>query len=192
MRAVPIGLISAPLINAYAAINAKATHPNTNAILASQCIARAAEFFLVKQGDPTKLISYCIQNIALNAEYLNYLKTVEELPAYHNLTEKDFEILCGAQPIQAPYFLAKIKGVPSNSKYTTGCVLYLLKQASTPFDALQKSVYLGGDLDSVASITTGILAGCLGLDSLPAFMVESVEGIDYLKEIASQFSSNLP
>lgn len=192
MRAVPIGLISAPLINAYAAINAKATHPNINAILASQCIARAAEFFLIKQGDSTQLISYCIQNIALNAEYLDYLKAVDQLPTYHNLTENDFEILCGTQPIQAPYFLAGIKGVPSDSKYTTGCVLYLLKQVSTPFDALQKSVYLGGDVDSVASITTGILAGCLGLDSLPAFMLESVEGIDYLKKIARQFSSSLP
>ena len=192
MRAVPIGLISAPLINAYAAINAKATHPNINAILASQCIARAAEFFLIKQGNPTKLISYCIQYIALNTEYLDYLKDVDQLPAYHNLTESDFEILCGTQPIQAPYFLAGIKGVPSDSKYTTGCVLYLLKQASTPFDALQKSVYLGGDVDSVASITTGILAGSMGLSSLPAFMLESVEGIDYLKKIAHQFSSRLP
>jgi ADP-ribosylglycohydrolase len=192
MRAVPIGLIPSSLINSYAAINAKATHPNINAILASQCIARAAEFLLIKQGDPKQLISYCTKTVDLNEEYLSYLKDVEQLPAYNNLTEKDFETLCGAQPIQAPYFLAGIKGVPSDSKYTTGCVLYLLKQASTPFDALQKSVLLGGDVDSVASITTGILAGSMGLDSLPSFMLESVEGLAYLKKIGAQFSASLP
>lgn len=191
MRAVPIGLISAHLINAYAAINAKATHPNINAILASQCVARAAEFLLIKQGNAENLISYCTQEIALNKEYSSYLKEVDQLPAYDNLSEKDFEILCGTQPIQAPYFLAGINGVPSDSKYTTGCVLYLLKQASSPFDALQKSVYLGGDVDSVASITTGILAGSMGLGSLPDFMLASVEGIAYLKEIGTQFSASL-
>ena len=70
--------------------------------------------------------------------------------------------------------------------------MYLLKQTFTPFDALQKSVYLGGDVDSLASITTGILAGYMGLSSLPTFMLESVEGIDYLKKIGTQFSSSLP
>jgi ADP-ribosylglycohydrolase len=191
MRAVPIGLIPSPLINTYATINAKATHPNINAILASQCIARAAEFFLIKQANPKELIPYCIQILDLNEEYFSYLKAVDQLPIYDNLSAKDFEILCGAQPIQAPYFLAGINGVPSDSKYTTGCVLYLLKHASTPFEALQKSVYLGGDVDSIASITTGILAGCMGLSSLPTFMLESVEGIEYLKEIGAQFSTAL-
>jgi ADP-ribosylglycohydrolase len=33
-------------------------------------------------------------------------------------------------------------------------------------EALKKSIYLGGDVDSVASITTGIIAGKAGLDSL--------------------------
>lgn len=189
MRAVPIGLIPPHLMNTYAAINAKATHPNINAILASQCIARAAEFFLIKEGNPKKLISYCIQALELNEEYLNYLKEVDQLPVYDQLTDKDFELLCGAQPIQAPYFLAGIKGVPSDSKYTTGSVLYVLKYASSPFEALRKSVYLGGDVDSIASITTGILAGVMGLSSLPAFMLESVEGIDYLKALGAKFSS---
>lgn len=192
MRAVPIGLVPPHLINAYAAINAKATHPNINAILASQCIARAAEFFFLRQGSPKEIIAYCMKTIPLNEEYLHYLKVVDLLPDYNTLTKKDLETLCGAQPIQAPYFLAGINGVPSDSKYTTGCVLYLLKYASTPFDALRKSVYLGGDVDSVASITTGILAGCMGLDSLPAFMLESVEGLVYLKEIGAQFLASLP
>lgn len=189
MRAVPLGLVSSTLINAYAAINAKATHPNIQAILASQAIARAAEYLLRKKGNAFNIIPYCLQTIAFNQGYSRYLRQVNQLPDYDLLTSEHFEILCGSQPIQAPYFLAGIKGVPSDSMYTTGCVLYLLKYAQSPFDALQRSVCLGGDVDSVASITTGILAGCLGLDSLPSFMLESVEGLPYLKQLGQQFAT---
>lgn len=190
MRAVPLGLISSSRINEYAAINAQATHPNINAILASQCIARAAEFYLIKKGNPQQIISYCMDTIPLNQEYGTYLKQVDQLTIYDQLTKEDFKILCGPQPIQPPYFLSGINGVPSDSKYTTGCVLYLLKQVNSPFDALKKSIYLGGDVDSVASITTGILAACMGLSSLPNFMLESVEGLDYLKQLAFEFSTH--
>ncbi|BDS14774.1 ADP-ribosylglycohydrolase family protein [Aureispira anguillae] len=188
MRAVPLGLIHPDLINSYAAINANATHPNINAILASQCIARASEFLLIKKGDPAQLVNYCLQTIAFNEEYKAYLIAVDALGVYEKLQPSDFNILCGEQPIQAPYFLPGIKGVPSDSKYTAGAVLYVLKHSTSAFDALQKSIYLGGDVDSIAAITTGILAGSMGLDSLPSFMLEQVEGLSYLKELARQFA----
>ena len=104
-----------------------------------------------------------------------------------NLSDSDFEILCGAQPIVKPYFLSGIKGVPSDSKFTTGCVLFILKNSETAYDALRKSIWLGGDVDSVASITTGILAGKNGLQSIPKFMIEQVEGVPYLQQIAKAF-----
>ncbi|MGH1338187.1 MAG: ADP-ribosylglycohydrolase family protein [Aureispira sp.] len=182
MRAVPLGLLPPSLINSYAAINAQATHPNINAILSSQCIARAAEFLLVLKGNPSELITYCMEQVPLNQEYQFYLKQVQTLSAYKQLSNAHFEILCGPQPIQTPYFLAGIQGLPSDSKYTTGAVLYLLQQSTTPFDGLQKAIHLGGDVDSVASIVTGILAGSQGLDSLPAYMLAQVEGVAYLRE----------
>ncbi len=74
--------------------------------------------------------------------------------------------------------------MPSDSKYTTGCVLYILKQSTDAFDALQKSIHLGGDVDSVASITTGIMAGIYGLESIPEYMIANVEGKNYFKKIA--------
>lgn len=185
MRATPLGLLPSSLINTYAAINAQATHPNTNAILSSQCIARAAEFLLVKKANSKGVIDYCRQQVPLNEEYQLYLQQVQQLPDYHQLKEVDFAVLCGPQPIAAPYFLAGIKGLPSDSKYTTGAVLYLLQQSTTPFDGLKKAVYLGGDVDSVASIVTGMLAANQGLDSLPDYMVQQVEGVDYLREIGT-------
>jgi len=69
MHAVPLGLIPDHLINEYAAINAKATHPNINAIISSQCIARAAEFILVKNGKQSEVIDYCKKTVTPNEEY---------------------------------------------------------------------------------------------------------------------------
>ncbi|WP_299840105.1 ADP-ribosylglycohydrolase family protein [uncultured Tenacibaculum sp.] len=184
MRSVPLGLIKSDLINQYAEINANATHPNINAILSSQCIARATEFLIQKNGNVKDIIKYCFKTVSLNEEYKTYLRLIENLPDYNDLTNNDFVILCGKQPIEAPYFLSGIHGMPSDSKYTTGCVLYILKQSTDAFDALQKSIHLGGDVDSVASITTGIMAGIYGLESIPNYMIANVEGKNYFKKIA--------
>ena len=191
MRSVPLGFVKPTLINKYATINANATHPNINAIISSQCIARATEFLVIKKGDKNKVIDYCFETVNLNEEYKTYLAKVNKLNLYKNLSEKDYSTLCGNQPIQKPYFLSGIKGVPSDSKYTTGCVLYILKNSTNTFDTLKKSIKLGGDVDSIASITTGIMAGIHGLKTIPSFMLDNVEGKEYLKPIANSFEKHL-
>lgn len=47
--------------------------------------------------------------------------------------------------------------------------------------------HTGGDVDSLASITTGIMAGRAGLDSLPDWMMQQVEGRAYLENLAERF-----
>ena len=185
MRAIPFGLVPEELVNPYAAINALATHPNAQAVQSSQIVARTARYFLVENGPAEAVIPYCLQKIELDEGYQNYLQAVDKLPAYKDLGDAEFALLLGPQPIQEPYFLPGIKGLPSDSKYTAGAVLYILKYASDAFDALKKSVYLGGDVDSLAALTTGILAGRLGIQSLPEYMIEAVEGRDYLEKIAA-------
>jgi len=150
-RSVLFGLISSELINQYAEINAMTTHPNENAVLSSQSIARATEFLIVKKGEKDNLISYVKQNIQLNSEYRSYYNKIDQLGDYASLSKDDFAILCGQQPIQEPYFLPGINGMPSDSKFTAGCVLYILKQAKSTMEALKMSIYLGGDVDSVAA-----------------------------------------
>ena len=191
MRSVPIGLLDDNLINRYAEINANATHPNINAIISSQCIARCAEYLIVKQGPKENLIDYCLKTVALNQEYKQYLNEINSLSEYENLTRKEFKILCGPQPIEEPYFLSGINGVPSDSKFTTGSVLFILKNCKDAMDALKKSVNLGGDVDSIASICTGIMAGVNGLNSIPNYMIEKVEGKIYLEELANKFKEKI-
>ena len=187
MRSVPIGLIEEDLINDYAEINAKATHPNINAIISSQCIARASEYLIIRNGNQEEIISYCKEKVTLNTEYQEYLDKVDQLEDYEDLNLVDFNILCGKQPIEKPYFLPGIKGVPSDSKYTTGSVLYILKNCKDAMDALKKSINLGGDVDSIASITVGIMAEKNGLSSNPEFMKKSVEGLDYFEQLAKDY-----
>ena len=187
MRAVPFGFLSKHIINEYAAINAYATHPNFKAIQSSQIVARASKFILVEKGEEKDLINYCLNTIKLDEEYIEYLNAIQVLPNYDSLKTNQFKILLGNQPIEPPYFLDGIKGLPSDSKYTAGAVLYILKWSIDAFDALKKSIYLGGDVDSIASITTGIKAAQHGLDSLPKFMLENVEGKDYLLKIEKEF-----
>ncbi|MCR6642754.1 MAG: ADP-ribosylglycohydrolase family protein [Sporocytophaga sp.] len=49
MRAIPFGFVNEKDIDRFATINANATHPNSKAIASSICIARAAEYLIVKK-----------------------------------------------------------------------------------------------------------------------------------------------
>jgi ADP-ribosylglycohydrolase len=195
VRAVPIGLLPATWISPYASINANATHPNPVAIWASQCVAHATAFMLMRQGDAQDIFKYCVANIAATTDFKNYLHLVDHLPAFEALFEADFEVLCGPQPIVAPYFLPGICGVPSDSRYTTGCILYVLKHSKSAFEALKMAIRIGGDVDSIAAVTTGIMAARHGIESIPQFMSTQVEGKNYITEIARlfhEFLSKLP
>lgn len=188
MRAIPLGFAPSDQINEMAAINADCTHPHPLAATASILVALAAEGFLLRGIQPEFIISYCITFID-EPETIALLKAADKLPAPDSLAETDYEILCGPQPIREDQFLPGICGLPSNAMQTAVCVLYVLKHAQTPFEALKYSVNIGGDVDSLASICTGLLSGKHGIGDIPSYMIENVEGRAYLAEIAEQFEA---
>lgn len=49
---------------------------------------------------------------------------------------------------------------------------------------------MGGDVDSLAAITTGILAAKHGIKSLPQFMIEHVEGKQKLIDLAAKMKES--
>jgi hypothetical protein len=49
---------------------------------------------------------------------------------------------------------------------------------------------MGGDVDSLAAICTGILAGRYGLGSIPSFLLEQTEGISRLTKLASEYDTS--
>lgn len=176
MRVIPIGFLPEEQIDAIATINADATHPHPVARAASVAIARAARYFLVEHGNAEKLISYCLSHIeGIDASTSKYLKKVDALPSPLHIKPQHYKILLGPQPIEHPRFPVGIMGLPSDAMLTAGAILWVLKHSKTPFEGLKTAIYLGGDVDSVAGVCTGILAGLHGLESLPDYMIQSVE-----------------
>ena len=191
-RAVPLGLLPSNLITAYAHINADATHPHPKARVASLLIAEATHFLLVQQGDTKDLIDYVSSKVHQQEEETeSLLAKIAQLPPPEQLNPQDYEVLCGTQPIVAPRFLPGIKGLPSDAMLTGVCALYVLRHAQNAFEGLKIAVQMGGDVDSLASICTGVLAGKYGLGSLPDFMLANIEGKAYLQQVAREFEDYL-
>ncbi len=189
MRSVPLAFIEENLINDYCKINAQSTHPNALAVASSQVIAWAARFVVYEVGGRNSLISYVLEKMDFNREFNEYLKNLDTLPFEDDLSLDTLRSLCGNQPIETPYFLSGIEGLPSDSKYTAGVVLYILKHISDPFEGLKYAIQIGGDVDSSASIVTGILTSRFGLTSLPHFMIKNVEGKEYVERVAEKFNT---
>jgi ADP-ribosylglycohydrolase len=187
MRAVPFGFLPLERLLDAAKINATCTHPHPKAIDASIGVAIACKALLIDKIDQKNIILHCLKYLN-DAETVEKLKLAENLPAFNQLTDSDFALLCGPQPLEKPEFLSGICGLSSNSMYTLICVLYVLKHSFSSFEGLKSSILIGGDVDSLAAIVTGILGAKYGLDSVPYFMLEEVEGKAYLEEIAEQMN----
>jgi ADP-ribosylglycohydrolase len=186
MRAIPLGLIAEDNINHYATINATSTHPHQKAIDASLLIARATYGLLKKNIAQDDIIKYCLPFVS-DEETIFFLQKADALSSYELLAEVDFETLCGPQPLPKKEFLEGLFGLPSNSMFTAICALYIIKHSFDAFDALKKSIFIGGDVDSLAAITVGITAGKFGINSIPKFMIDNVEGKEYLMQISENF-----
>ena len=191
MRAIPLGLLKDELINHYAIINAESTHPHPKAVAASILVARAAEYVSVQEADQKDVISYCKGQVkGIDEETDNQLNLVDQLP--DKLEEEHYEILCGPQPLQKPTpWISGIKGLASDSMRTACTALYIIKHSNDTFTGLKNSIRVGGDIDSLASICTGILAGRYGLETLPSFMLEKLEGRQKLETLAEEFQEYL-
>ncbi len=188
MRALPFGFAGANL-ERYAIINADATHPHSKARAASIIIARATEFFLVNDGEEKDVFRYCLPEIReMDRETADYLERVESLDS--ELREQDYEVVCGPQPV--PDFpVPNMYGMNADAMRTAGATLHTLKHATDPFDALQRSINYGGDVDSLAAIAVGIMAGRHGLSSLPSFLIDKLEGREYLERVAERFERHV-
>ncbi|WP_222845933.1 ADP-ribosylglycohydrolase family protein [Flavilitoribacter nigricans] len=188
MRAVPLGFAPSHLIDDYALINADATHPHPKARAANILVARACRYLLVEKQDPAKLIHNILPFLQeTDRETADLLLQIDRLPPPHLLQPQHYTLLCGPQPIREPRFPEGIHGLPSDAMLTAGAVAYMLKHFRNTFSGLQFAIRLGGDVDTVAGIVTGILAGRYGSSSLPGFMRRSVEGIPLLRELAKDF-----
>eukprot|EP00929_Paragymnodinium_shiwhaense_P076050 TRINITY_DN3900_c0_g1_i1.p1 TRINITY_DN3900_c0_g1~~TRINITY_DN3900_c0_g1_i1.p1 ORF type:complete len:384 (+),score=112.78 TRINITY_DN3900_c0_g1_i1:95-1246(+) len=182
--------------------NADATHPHPKARASSFLLAFGANFLIMQRGQQQEVLKAA--SAALLAGELRealteeHLQKLDALPDYHefgerfcDMPENVHELLCGLQP--CPY-QEGMHGIWSDAMRTAGVVLYILKWQRGPLDALKASVDVGGDVDSVAALVLGVIGGTSGLrfgeeGGLPWFLLEEVEGIEYLSARACKFET---
>ena len=173
MRSVPLGILPklADVVN-YATINASVTHNTPKGITSSVCIAAASHYIYHGLGQYRGIIGFCTDACkGLDKESLAYFASIESMDCFNP------ESLLGKKDADF--------GVPCDGMRTAGAVLYIVSRSRDSLEnTLTKSILLGGDTDSTASIACGIVAMNSGVAGLPKFLLEKLEngkhGRDYL------------
>jgi ADP-ribosyl-[dinitrogen reductase] hydrolase len=180
MRAMPIGLAD-DLETAvhYAVVNAETTH-NTPEGIASSVFISLASHYLIRNPDKAKdLIDFVhphIQRI--------HQGSADHLYAVSKIDSLDEDLIFGPERSN--------KGVPGDATKTIGAVLYIIsKYADDPREGLRNAVLLGGDTDSVASMSLGLMAINQGLDTLPSWMMKDLTNHKYGKDYLIKLGSKL-
>lgn len=186
MRSVPLAFIQRDDLLEYCRINANATHPHKVAVNASYLTALTAWHFLREEGKANELIPFLLANFDDDSEIRKVLLVIDALPAPDNLSEDDYRLLHGEQPLPHIKWDRNIYGLPCACMKTAYNVVYVLKHSTSTFDALKASIRMGGDVDSLAAVCTGIAGGCYGLDSLPPFLSEKTEGFSRMQYLGEK------
>jgi len=214
MRALPLAFLPDHLMLRYSVANAESTHPHPKATTATLCIVLTARRFISDPAPPATLVTGVISALrALETgdpqvpddETMRYLAQVDSLPPPQPvdrvpwIADDVLEVLCGPQPIwksesEGGTRPRRVTGLDADAMRTAGCVLWLLKHhvAGRPLDTLLWSMYVGGDVDSLAALCIAMVGAKEGLrfgqpGGLPMHMIEMVESVEYLVDTADSF-----
>lgn len=180
MRAVPLAFVSKSNLYDYAVINANSTHPNDAGRNASFLTALTAWHFLRDNGSTDNLIAFLLGYTG-DLEARRLLESVDVLPPPDKLLMGHYLFLHGTQPLEHIRWDKNIYGLPCAAMKTAVNVVYVMKHSNSAFDALKNSINMGGDVDSLAAVCTGIAGGKYGLDSLPKFLLQQTEGLERME-----------
>ena len=178
MRSIPIGIIpDIEKVIDCARINASLTHNTPKGISSSLIVACRAHYTIYPRTayfDETEKTKGIIDEETLS--YFIELSIMERFnPA----------ILFGEED--------KDKGVPCNAMRTVGAMAYLLEHFEEPKDLLAEAVKLGGDTDSVASISLGLTMINRQVSELPAHLFDHLTngryGRDYLIALGDRLAT---
>jgi len=117
------------------------------------------------------------------------------------LSDETVACLCGPQPVwrgpsgaEPDGMPRMVRGLNADAQRTLGCVLYLLKhhQPGRPLETLLRSLYIGGDVDSLAALCLAMVGGREGLrfgdeGGVPMYMLQKLEAAEYIAETADNF-----
>ena len=190
MRAIPLGFLPEELIAPYAWINTNTTHPHPRGAAAGILIAHATRMAL-RDENYSPVMTRLAPVLHEFPGYGEDLLLADSFGPPESLTASEMDHLFGDQ--NTPWFFMQpdnsYHGLTVSAFKTALTALYVLKHARDPWHGLELSIHLGGDVDSLASIVTGILCLRDGLDTLPEFMLAEVEGKTEIEELARQFDA---
>ena len=186
MRAVPLAFVNGDQLHDYCIINADSTHPHPLAREATLITALTGRHFLRDGNSANQLMDFLLAYFHNSFETKKLLEMIDALPAPEGLTEADYILLHGEQPIPWISWDPNIYGLPCAVMKTALNAVYILKHCTNAFDALKTSILMGGDVDSLAAICTGIAAGAYGLESLPQDLLLQTEGFDRMAELGER------
>lgn len=212
MRSLPLAFVADTDRERLCATNADATHPHPKARAASFLVAVAARWLIVERGEQQQVLRVSLDRLrgsGLSDEATEaHLERLESLKDYHTYGERFasmpmsvLRLLCGPQPCPHAWAVAggadgrsPIHGLWTDAMRTAAVVLYLLKFHRGPLDVLLASIDVGGDVDSIAALCLGVVGGSAGLrlgepGGLPWFLVEELEGVEYLTGRAKAFEA---
>lgn len=96
------------------------------------------------------------------------------------------------ETLQTNYQDNKTTRTECNAKDTIEAILTVIKNSNSYFEILDKSIKLGGDTDSVASIALGVVSFSKEFDKkLPNFLLEELENDTYGREYMENLNNNL-
>jgi ADP-ribosylglycohydrolase len=191
MRSVPLGLVKdLDTVVEYAKINASLTHNTSKGIASSVAVALMSHVAFYGGSiyhDRDVVRSVLIPNVAPidkeTARYINDISHMDILRMRFNPL-----LLFGEKHYN--------NGVPCDAMRTVGAMVYLLTNCYTPKEILEESVKLGGDVDSVASISLGISLTNDNVGNLPSFLYDDLTnhtyGRDYLLALGSRLEKKFP
>jgi ADP-ribosylglycohydrolase len=190
MRSVPIGLVyDIDKVVEYATINARLTHDTPKGIASSVAVALISHDIFYENlhyaGSMDDVMPSLFAEIPkIDPESWNYFDSVSEMRDF------DKKLLFGEKQEE--------KGVPSEGMRTVGAVLYLMSRDDYQFpeSILRNAIRLGGDTDSVASISLGLGLMHDSVDNLPEFLFKGLTnhkyGRDYLLSLGSILENKFP
>lgn len=153
MRSVPIGILkSEGDVVRYAQIQSAVTHCSPDASLCSQLIAIISHYYYYRKHGGDLSISCLV-------EYLDAYGFTDILNMCMNAFTDNTDTI-----------------IPCDAKITTGAVLKVLFASKTTTEILVKSVALGGDVDSVACVASGL--GSLKDDIKVDFSKHIITGLE--------------
>jgi ADP-ribosylglycohydrolase len=198
MRAFPLAFLTNDEdVASYCKVNADCTHPHPLSTAASYLTVQTIRFFFFLHQKEETLFEFLARKIKENvyndefdiADILERLEKVDALPHPMHLKEEDYVVLHGPQPLPryCKWITEDIYGLPCSGIKTALNIAYLAKYTwNAPFEALQQSILMGGDVDSLAAITVGIACGMQGFENIPEFIMQSTEGLKELEDLGKQ------